>query len=409
MSNSLLTPSIITKQAMVELRNSMVMLAKVDRTLDASFASKIGDTVSVRKRVLYAATTSADITGSISDSVEGKIDVVLDQRRVVSMQFDSTELGLKIEEFSDRYIRPAMAELVQQVESSISGLYKQVWNFTGTPGTSPTTFLAIGTAGAILTESGCPEEDRCGFYTAAAALTLADGLKGVFPTIIATNAIEKAYVNMYAGFDVYRSMSLSTHTVGAWAGTPLVNGASQNVTYATSKNGYTQSLITDGWSNSITGILKEGDTFTIAGVYAVNPKTRQSTGRLQSFVVRADADSGASTGPSTLTIAPPMITSGAYQTVSAAPADNAAITVTSGTASTAYPQNLLFNKGAFAVAFGQLAKPIGNVMTGSESLDGVSVRMVGDYNVLTDINVWRFDVLYGVKAVAPACAVRHSS
>ena len=408
MSNSLLTPTIITKAAMVELKNAMVMLAKVDRSLDSNFASKIGDTVSVRKRVMYAATTSADITGSISDSVEGKIDVTLDQRRVVTMQFDSSELGLKIEEFTDRYIRPAMIELAQQVESSIAGLYKQVWNFTGTPGTSPSTFLSIGTAAAILSESGCPDEDRNAFYSPNATVTLADGLKGVFPTQIATNAIEKAFINSYAGFDVYRSNSLAAHTVGALGGTPLVNGASQNVTYATSKNGYTQSLITDGWSNSITGLLKEGDTFTIAGVYAVNPKTRQSTGRLQSFVVRADADSNGS-GQATLTIAPPMITSGAYQTVTAAPADNAAITVTSGTAATAYVQNLLFNKGAFTVAFGQLAKPVGNVMTGTESLDGISVRMVGDYNVLTDVNVWRFDVLYGVKAVAPAAAVRHTS
>jgi hypothetical protein len=409
MANSLLNPSIITKRAMVEFKNAMVLLEKVDRQLDPLFEGKAGDTISVRKRVRYIAHNAADITSNINDTVEGKIAVTLNQRRVVPMQFDSKELSLDIEEFSDRYIRPAMIELAQQVESAIAGEYTKIWNFTGTPGTNPSTFLQIGTVGAIMDESAVPAGmgDRCAFYTPAASLTLADGLKGVFPNTIATNAIENALVNNYAGFSVYKSQSLITHTVGAHGGTPLVDGASQNVTYATSKDSYSQTLVTNGWTNSVTGILLEGDTFTIANVYAVNPRTRQSTGRLQSFVVRADANSGASTGPATLTISPAIITSGPYQTVSAAPANDAAITVTSGTAGASYSQNLAFHKDAITVAFGQLVAPVGNVQFGRETMDGVSVRLVGDYDILTDINTWRFDVLFGVEAQNPGMAVRH--
>jgi len=409
MANSLLNPSIITKRAMVEFKNAMVLLEKVDRQLDPLFEGKIGDTVSVRRRVRYTAHNAADITSNINDTIEGNISVQLDQRRVVAMQFSSKELSLDIEEFADRYIRPAMIELAQQVESEIANQYKKIWNFTGTPGTNPSTFLQIGTVGAIMDEMAVPmgAEDRCAFYTPAASLTLADGLKGVFPSTIATKAIEHALINNYAGFMVYKSQSLKTHTVGTHGGTPLVNGASQNVTYTSVKDTYTSSLITDGWTNDVTGILNEGDTFTIADVYSVNPRTRQSTSRLQSFVVRADADSGATTGPSTLSISPPIITSGANQTVDAAPANDAAITVTSGTADAQYSQNLAFHKDAITVAFGQLVKPVGNVENGRETMDGVSVRLVGDYDVLLDVNTWRFDILFGVEAQNPGMAVRH--
>jgi len=409
MPNALLNPAIITKRAMVEFKNAMVLLEKVDRQLDKEFGRKIGNSISVRKRVRYIAHNAADITSNINDTVEGKVAMTLDQRRVVPFEFDSVELSLDIEEFSTRYIRPAMIELAQQVESSIADTYKEIWNFTGTPGTNPSTFLQIGEASAILDENAVPMGmgDRCAFYTPAASLTLADGLKGVFPSAIATKAIEYALVNNYAGFAVYKCQSLKNHVVGAHGGTPLVNGAAQNVTYSTAKDGYTQSLITDGWTNSIAGILLEGDTFTIAGVNSVNPRTRQDTGRLQSFVVRADATSGASTGPATLTIAPAIIVSGANQTVTAAPADNAAITVTSGTASATYSQNIAFTKDAITCAFGQLGKPVGNVEYSHQKMDGVSIRLVGDYDVLTDVSTWRFDVLYGVLAQNPGMAIRH--
>jgi len=405
MANSLLNPSIITKRAMVEFKNAMVMLEKVDRQLDPLFEGKIGDTVNVRKRVRYTAHTAADITSNINDTVEGKVPVTLDQRRVVAIQFDSKELSLDIDEFAERYIRPAMIELAQQVESSIADQYKKIWNFTGTPGTNPSTFLEIGTAGTILSEGGVPHSDRNAFYTPAAALSLADGLKGVFPQKIAERAIEEAFINKYAGFEVYECQSIKNHTVGNHGGTPLVNGAGQNVTYTSAKDGYTQTLVTDGWTAS-TAVLNEGDTFTIDGVYAVNPRTRESTGRLQSFVVRSDATSDAA-GNATLTISPAIITSGPNQTVDAAPADNAAITVTSGTAGNTYSQNLAFHKDAITVAFGQLVKPVGNVEYGRETMDGVSLRLVGDYDVLTDTNTWRFDILYGVEAQNPGMAIRH--
>lgn len=408
MANTLITSSMITKYAMAEFKNAMVLLSKVDRQLDKSgaFDQKVGDTINIRKRVRLSAISGPDITGSIEDAVEGSIPLVLNTQKTVPLSFTAKELALDIEDFNERYIRPAAIELVQQVESALAALYTKVWWFTGTPGTTPATFLSVGAAKAILDNAGVPSDSRSGFYEPTAAMTLANGMSAVFPQKVAQTAIEEAMINRYSGFDLYTCQSIVRHTVGPLGGTPLVNGASQNVTYLASKDGYSQSLITDGWTAAAASRVKAGDVITIAGVNSVNPRTRQDTGSLQTFTILADGSSDGS-GNLTLTISPPIITSGSYQTVTAAPADNAAITVKTGTASTSYPQNLLFHKDAFTVAFGRLA-PLDGAVTSRVEMDGVSLTYTSQGNALTGQNVRRLDVLFGVVAQNPGMAVRHT-
>ena len=391
---------------MVEFKNAMVMLAKCDRQLDPLFSGKVGDTINVRKRVRYAAVDGPDITSSLIDTVEGSIPVQLDTYKSVPIQFTSKDRTLSIERFNERYIRPAMIELAQQVESAIAAQYYKLWWFTGTPGTTPSTFLSVATAGAIQDEAGVPFDSRAGFYTPQAIVNLADQMKAVFPQSIAKTAIEEATLMKYANYEIIKCQSLVNHTCGAQGGTPLVNGASQNVAWSTVKDTYQQSLITDGWSNSVTGVLKAGDVFEIANVYSVNPRTRASTGRLQTFTVLADANSDGS-GNATFTISPPIITSGAYQTVSAAPADNAAITVKTGTGGAVHPQNLLFHKDCFTVAFAKL-EALEGAKTSYASMDNVTIRFSADSDILLDKNIYRFDILFGVEAQNPGMGIRHT-
>jgi hypothetical protein len=203
------------------------------------------------------------------------------------------------------------------------------------------------------------------------------------------------------------AQNVKTHTVGVATGTPAVNGAAQSVTYDSVKDTYQQTLNTDGWTNSVTGILKAGDVFTIAGVFAVNQVSKETLPFLRQFVVLADADSGASTGPAALTISPPIITSGAFQTVSAAPADNALITVV-GSGNTGYRQNMVFHKNAFALVMVPMVKPPGAVDVARRSWKGISVRVIPVYDGTNDLSSWRLDVLYGVKAIDPRLATRLS-
>lgn len=403
-SNTLLNPSIITREALVELKNAMVLLDKCDRQLDTEFENKIGDTINVRRRVRYLSGDGADISSTIRDTIEGNIPVVLDKRKHVAIEFSSQELTLDIEEFSKRYIRPAMIELVQQVENEIADQYKNIFFFTGVPGTDPTSLLDVAAPATVLDNAAAPFDGRNGFYTPAASYALADGLKAVFPTQIATRAIERASIGEYVGINVMKCQSLKVHTVGALGGTPVINGASQNVAYADVKDTYEQTLNVDGWTASVADILLAGDVFTIADVYQVNPRTRETVGELQTFTVTADATSNGS-GETALTISPPIITSGAYQTVDSAPADGAAITIKTGNAGSQHPQNLIFLENAITVAFAQL-EMLANGEGGRESMDNVSIRVQTDSNILTDQNIYRFDILFGVKTQNPYLAVR---
>jgi hypothetical protein len=404
MANNFKNTSLVTKIAVKEFLNQLVMGQKVDRQLDSQF-QKVGASIQVRRPVMFESSDGAAL-GTATAIEERAATVVLDQRKKVHFEITSQDMTLSVEDMTERYIRPAMEELAQKVETSIANVYTNVGNFTGTPGTTPTTFLTVASTGAVLSKLGVPMGDRCLFVTADASVALSDGLKGVFPESIARKAIEEATVGRYGRFDIFESNSLATHVVGAYGGTPLVNGATQSVTYAVGGDTNSQSLVTDGWTNSVTDVLLAGDVITIAGVNSVNRRTRVDTGSLQTFTVIANATSGASTGPATLTISPAMIIDGPYQTVTAAPADNAAITVKTGAAGTSHPQNLAFHKNAITLAMAPLDMPEDGASASRESFKGVSIRAVRQYDINADKTVFRFDILYGVKAQNSDFAVR---
>ena len=287
--------------------------------------------------------------------------------------------------------------------------YKQVYNFTGTPGTEPATFDDISETSTRLTELGTPiTSTKTGIYNTRAARSLASGLQLVNPQKIAATAIEEASVGRYAKVNIVESNSLPIHTVGALGGTPIINGASQNVTYAASSETNEQTLNLDGWTNSVTNILLEGDVFTIVGVNSVNRRTRDDTGILQDFVVRADASSSAS-GETALSISPAIITSGPYQTVTAAPVDNAVIVIRTGASGTSHKQNLVFTKDAISLAMVPLEMPLGGVGASQQTFEGITVKVVTDFDIKTDENLMRWDIMYGILVAAQDQIIRHTS
>lgn len=410
MANALITPSMIAKEALMQLENNLVLSNQVHREYKKEFDGGQGATVSIRKPVKFY---TADGATRVNQDVEEKsTSVTIDQRKHVSWKFSTQDLTLSVEDYSERYIKPAVTTLANTMDAAGYLLYRNVWNSVGTPGTTPATFAAVGAVAQRMDEMAVNAERRNLVVNPAARYAIAGNqttLGAWDPKV--KSAYEAAMIGDIAGLQTMSSQNIKRHTVGVATGTPLVNGASQNVTYSASTGTPSQTLITDGWTNSTTGILKAGDVFTIAGVYAVNPVPGEgTTGKtvmtyLQQFTVLADADSGASTGPSTLTISPAIITSGPYQTVSAAPADNAAITVM-GTAATAYAQNLGFHRNAFALVTVPLEMPDGAAFKARESANGLSIRVVKDYDIAADEDIIRLDILYGWKAIYPELAVR---
>lgn len=218
----------------------------------------------------------------------------------------------------------------------------------------------------------------------------------------ANDAYRNGNLGMVAGMDTYMSQVMPTHQVGPLGGAPLINGGAQSVLYSAilgTAGSWSQNLITDGWTAAAASRWKRGDTFQITGVNKVNPKTKVSTGVLQTFVVLADVSSDGA-GNLTASISPPIIITGPHQTVDAAPADNAPIITTiGGTANQLIRQNLAYHKTSMALAFVPMVLPPGAVNPARESYKNMSVRVIPVYNGQTDLNQWRLDLLYGRKAI----------
>lgn len=400
MANTNLTIDMVTKEALRILENNISFAKGVNREYDGSFAvsgAKIGDALRIRKPARYTIRSGA--TMSVQDHTETSETLTLDTQKGVDVRFTSKELALSIDEFADRILKPAVAVIANEIDKDGLALYSKVFNSVGTPATVPTALSTFLNGKVKLMESACPQDDMISAVVGPQVeANMVDALKGLFhSTTEVSKQYEEGKMGRVGGMKWSMDQNIATHTVGAHGGVPLVNGASQTGA----------SLVTDGWTNSITGILKAGDVFTVAGVFKVNPVSKVSTGVLQQFVVTADANSGATTGPATLSISPSITTSGAFQTVNASPADNAAITVV-GAASAVSPQHLIYHRDAFVLGCADLQLPSGVDMAARavSSKLGISIRMVRAYDIAEDRFPCRLDVLYGWRTVYPELACR---
>lgn len=417
MANTSLTADIIAAEAALMLENELGVLDTFYRANESDYATsvngyKVGDTINLRRPADFTVRSGA--TASSQDVIEGKIPLVINKQIGVDFQFTSTELSLKINQLSERVIKPAMSTIVNEIaRDTLTAAYQKTYNWVGTPGNVINSFAKFAAGLERMDKMSIPASDRYAGLSPSDAWGLIGSQTALYIQGPAQEAYRQGKLGMVGGAETLMSQVMPTHTVGPLGGTPLVNGASQNVTYDTAKNVWTQSLITDGWTAAAASRVKAGDVFTLykagtsgAKVKMVNPKTKVATDIDQQFVVTADGSSDGS-GNLTLTISPPIITSGPYQTVDAAPADNAGL-VFLGTASTAYQQNLFYHKNAIALAMVPMDMPQGVVNAARKSYKGVSVRVIPFYDGTNDISKWRLDVLYGRDIIDPRLAVRVS-
>lgn len=408
MANAWKNTTLVLQMMTMALMNKFVLAAKCDRQVDNKnvYDGTIGETAYVKRPIKFLATDDPEITsGDLTNIEEATVPVVLNYYKKVAFTLSQKEKSYNITELYNELFMPAAEQIAQEVESSVAAQYIYLPSLIGTPGTTPSTMAAVVAQNTRLSNLGVANEGkRNAFYSPTTKGSLADGLKSVFPETISKKAIEEAGFGRYGGLNSFECQSLINHTVGIATGTPLVNGATQNVTYAASKDTQSQTLLTDGWTASQTGILKAGDVITLANVYAVNGGDRQSTGELMDFTVTADADSDAvGNNEASLTISPPIITSGPYQTCNAAPADGAVITVKTGTGGTSYKQNMFFHPNAITLAFGKL-KPMESgtgVISENFTSNGVSMLFSKGSNISTKKTIYSFDCHWGVKVQNP--------
>lgn len=408
MSNSLLNISMITRESLMELKNQLSFAASVNRQYDDQYAkdgAKIGSVINIRKPVRFSVTTGAAL--NLQNIADQSVALTLDTQQHVGFQFSSKDLALSIDEFRERYIKPAITALANKIDYSGAQQYLNVFNSVGTPGTQPTTMQTALQAGQKLDENGAPVDEMRALVMPPSMQTafLSAGLSLFNDQAELSKQYKKGKMGIAAGFTWKMDQNMPVHSTGAPDGTPLINDPS-----ATIVDGAT-TIPVDGFTTaSITGVYKAGDVITIGSVYAVNPQSKVSTGSLMQFVVTATANA-TSNAVAALAISPAIQSTGAYQNVDSLPANNAAVNLFGAAttyASKVSPTGMAFHRDAFALGMADLPLP-GGVDMASRASDpdaGLSLRIVRQYDINNDVFPCRIDVLYGWKTIYAELAAR---
>lgn len=395
MSNTLLTPKVYANTMLKLLKNNLVMGKLVTTEFKNEF-KKVGDTVYVKRPPEFVVREGA--VAQVQNVVEGEVPIKIDRQRGIDIQFSSLEDTLTVTDLLKNAIMQAeAAQLAQTIDSDLMSQCLEFPAWVGTAGNAISTAAGFFEAPKLLDTLGVPQDQRAGVLSPTDYWSLAATFTGLYAQRdIAETALEKAKIPVLGNVQPYMTQSVINLTCGtrAASGASQVDGANQNVAYTAANSGYTQTLNIKGLTAGHT--IKAGEIFSAAGVNWVNPRTKADTGVAAQFVNLADAVADGA-GKATLTIANPIIISGAYQNVTAAPADSANITW-KGTASTPYRQNAVFHKSAIGLVFAKLTMPFtGEASYATDPETGVTIRYWRTSDGTNDTHLHRWDVLYGVK------------
>ncbi|MDA8254383.1 MAG: hypothetical protein M0Z99_01880 [Betaproteobacteria bacterium] len=457
MGNQLLTISQITNRALPVLANMCVLTDKFNRQYDKEFGQKgrkIGATCNVRLPPRYLGTFGPAL--NVEPSTENYVPVNILYQFHVDIQFNTINMLLDIDDFEERFIKPACIAVGNRIDSD--GAYFAMQNTAqrqGTPGTPP--------------GSGQTAQQALQAFTNARAQLVSEGMpRGLIPTAVlhpvANAFLTPALSGLYnpqakiseffeagmiasktAGADWFEDPNIANYATGTLTGTPVVN-ATPGSAYLTSGWAQTGTLTLSGLGASAAQ-AKVGDTLQIAGVYPVNPQNRGRYGTtLKQFVVLPPAGYAQMTGTASpggpqfnsanltngtfnattgqytssagglldLTIGECVITGGQFQNcalTSGTTIAGAAVTINGGAASgTSSTENLYFHRDAYALAFVDLPLPR-TAVEASRAYDedlGLSIRVATQYTINNDAEPTRMDVAYGFSSLYRSLGVRVS-
>jgi hypothetical protein len=399
MANSILTIDMITRKALEILENNLVLTRNVNRAYDDSFAvegAKIGSTLRIRLPDRALVTDGAAL--QVQDDNEQFTTLTVSNQKHIGVNFTTAEMTMQLDDFAERVLKPRISQLASSIDADVANSFKNIYQSVGTPGVTPATSAVLLAAQQKLNEAAAVMSPRYATVNPAANAGLVEGMKGLFnPTDTISKQFKNGMMGMgVLGFDeINMSQSIKQFTTGSRNATGTVG------TTVTAQGSNT--IVLAGVGNALT--IKAGDVFTVAGVFAVNPQTRESTGSLQQFVVVADVTSS-SGGAATVTVSPAMYTSThALATIDSFPASGA-VTTFVGAASSQYPQNLIYHKDAITFATADLLMPQGVDMASRQVHNGISMRIVRQYDINNDRLPCRIDVLYGYSVIRPQMGVR---
>lgn len=394
MANTILTPTAVTREILRVLHQKLNFVGSINRSYDDSFAkdgAKIGSSLKIRLPNRYSVTTGATL--NVQDTTESSVTLTVATQKHVGMNFTSQDLTLSLDDFSKRIIEPAASVLAANIEADAMAMYKDVYNQANQSTITAALSLATLLNGRKrLNDNLAPLAGRVANLTTQNNVDLINDLKGLFQDAKElSQQYKEGAMGRAIGFDFYENSLWARHTSGTDTNTIAINGANQTGATITVTNGSSKTL-------------KAGDIVTLAGVNAVHAETKADLGYARQFVVTEDL---ASSGTS-LKISPAIVTSGATQNCSASPTTTGAVTKVGG-ASGQMDISMLYHPDAFTFATADLVMPKGVDFAAREVMDGISLRLVRQYDINNDAMPTRVDVLYGYKTIRPELACRMAS
>ena len=401
MPNTILTATAVTREALRVLHQKLNFVGTITRDYDDRFAqagAKIGDTLKVRLPNQYVVRTGAPLgnAGTLNDTTESSTDLKVQTQKGVDLNFTSADLTMALDDFSERILEPAMSVLAANIEADAMSMYKDVYNQVNNHGAAAT-FAGVLQGRKMLVDNLAPLNGRVCNLNTQDNVDLVDALKGLFnDTSTISKQNREGYMGRTAGFDFMENTLWPAHLRGAATAAYTTN----TTTAALPISATPVSAITVATG---TGAMNKGDVFTIANVMRVHPETKVVlTNQTQQFVVAADYAGGAGT----VQISPAIVLAGASQNVAIPVTSTTAVIGFAGTLNTSNGVSLAYQKGAFAFATADMMMPNGVDFGSREVFDGISMRIIRQYDINSDKFPCRLDVLYGYKTIRPQLACR---
>ena len=397
---NLLTPSIITKESLVILENNLVAANRINRKFENQFV-KIGNQLTIRKPNRFTVASGAGL--NVQNIAEPSVTITVNQQKHVDFQFTSQDLTLTVEEFSERYLKPSMASLANQVDNDVLANTPAFSNFVGTPTVTPAAFSSsVQLVGRRMDENAAPQDNRSLVLNPAAYWAMAGGQVGLFVMPTAKEALVKGYLATLGNYEIYMDQNVFTQSTAAHN-----SAVAFNITTAQG-NGNTTTI----WGGSAVDTIAIGEVFTVAGVFNCNPQSRLTTGVLKNFVVTGTSQTNTSW---VITFSPSLVTSGPYQNATGpvtgtggTMSTGAALTWLTGTstAQIGAVNNLSFTRDSMGLVMVPMEIPQGVDFAARENYRNISMRVIRAYDINNDVFPTRIDILYGTAVYYDELACR---
>jgi hypothetical protein len=287
MASTLLTADDITNEALDIFHQEAGFIGSINRQYDDSFAQtggKIGDTLRIRLPNEYEVGDGEAINPQAT--LEESVNLRIQRRKHIAVQFTSEELTMKLDDFSSRVLAPQVRKLVSVVEADvIDDVIKAVACQVDLNGTA-FSFDALLAAREVLNNNLVPNDgQRSAILKSRHVRKLSNDLKAYQNPVESSKLIRQGYVANVASLgDIYESSHLTDLTSGTAA-----EGDTSYLSNQVAAQDNTESIIVDTGSTT----FKRGEILEFEGVNEVHPETKVDTGRLMQFTLTADVAANA--------------------------------------------------------------------------------------------------------------------